>query len=93
MFREPQSVDLDREPRLRIITLLPERPVVFPGSESNWKTLSGSSSNEHKPPRGTTLAPASWSPRAGPEDNQEVTRLSREAPSVACVVHNSLSIE
>lgn len=31
----PQLVDVDSELRLGIVTLLPERPIMFPSGESN----------------------------------------------------------
>lgn len=42
-FREPQPVGLDRKPRLAMITLLPETPLLFLSGGFNWKTLLGSS--------------------------------------------------
>lgn len=31
----PQPVDVDSEPKLGIVTLLPERPIMFPSGKSN----------------------------------------------------------
>lgn len=45
-------------PRLGIITLLPERPILFPGGESNWKTVPGSSYSQLQP---RLLQPVPWS--------------------------------
>lgn len=44
--------------RLGIITLLPERPILFPGAESKWKTLPGSSYNQLGP---RLVEPVPWS--------------------------------
>lgn len=92
MFREPQPLGLDSEPWLEIGTLLPERPILFPGGESNWRTLSGSYQNQLRPLR-TPHCPAWWSLCTGTEGNREGTGLSKEAPQwpVSCTIHKVLN--